>query len=165
MSIGPGGGAASELDAIRLEYESSLSWRVTRPLRALGRGARTLRPAAPERRAVEPPPGRYDAWLADERLARLDAVCAGGAPEHFARFRELETDLWALLLTQEYNAHPHIRALLPDVPDPSLQELWNGASGARWPPRARRSTNAFGSAAAARWPARGSSTSAAAGAG
>ncbi len=131
MSIGPGGGAASELDAIRLEYESSLSWRVTRPLRALGRGARTLRPAAPERRAVEPPPGRYDAWLADERLARLDAVCADGAPEHFARFRELETDLWALLLTQEYNVHPHIRALLPDVPDPSLQELWNGASGAR----------------------------------
>jgi SAM-dependent methyltransferase len=131
MSIGPGGGAASELDAVRLEYESSLSWRVTRPLRALGRGARTLRPSAAEGPAVDPSPGRYDAWLGDERLARIDAACADGAPERFALFRELETDLWALLLTQEYTVHPHIRALLPDVPDPALQELWNGASGAR----------------------------------
>jgi SAM-dependent methyltransferase len=131
MSIGPGGGTASELDAVRREYESSLSWRVTRPLRALGRGARTVRPAAPETPPVEPSEGRYDAWLGDERLARIDAACADGGPERFALFRELETDLWALLLTQEYTVHPHIRALLPGVPDPALQELWNGASGAR----------------------------------
>jgi SAM-dependent methyltransferase len=131
MSIGPGGGAASELDAVRREYESSLSWRVTRPLRALGRGARTLRPASPAEPRLEPTPGRYDAWLDDERLARIDAACAEGGPEQFALFREVETDLWALLLTQEYTLHPHIRALLPDVPDPALQELWNGASGAR----------------------------------
>jgi hypothetical protein len=131
MSIGPGGGAASELDAVRREYESSLSWRVTRPLRALGRGARALRGPAPTEPPVEPSPGRYDAWLDDERLGRIDAACAGGGPERFALFRELETDLWALLLTQEYTVHPHVRALLPDVPDPALQELWNGASGAR----------------------------------
>jgi SAM-dependent methyltransferase len=131
MSIGPGGGAASELDAVRREYESSLSWRLTRPLRALGRGARTVRRTAPPEPAVEPSPGRYDAWLDEERLARIDAACADGGPERFALFRGLETDLWALLLTQEYTVHPHIRALLPDVPDPALQELWNGASGAR----------------------------------
>jgi SAM-dependent methyltransferase len=131
MSIGPGSGVASELDVVRREYESSLSWRVTRPLRALRRGARGLRPAAPEAPRVEPASGRYDAWLGDERLARIDAACAGGGPDRLALFRELETDLWALLLTQEYTVHPHIRALLPDVPDPALQELWNGASGAR----------------------------------
>jgi SAM-dependent methyltransferase len=131
MPIGPGSGAASELDVLRREYESSLSWRVTRPLRALGRGARALRPTGPEEPRVEGPPGRYDAWLDDERLARIDAACAEGGPERYALFRELETDLWALLLTQEYTVHPHIRALLPDVPDPALQELWNGASGAR----------------------------------
>lgn len=127
MSIGPGNGAASELDVLRREYESSLSWRVTRPLRALGRAVR--RP--PAETTPPEPPGRYDAWLGDERLARIDEACASGGPERYALFRELETDLWALLLTQEYSVHPHIRALLPDVPDPALQELWNGASGAR----------------------------------
>jgi SAM-dependent methyltransferase len=129
MSIGPGNGAASELDVLRREYESSLSWRVTRPLRALGRGARALRPAAPAEPVPAPVAGRYDAWLDDPRLERIDAACAAGGG--FELFRELETDLWALLLTQEYTVHPHIRALLPDVPDPALQELWNGASGAR----------------------------------
>src|SRR5919109_85156 len=75
-------------------------------------------------------PQRYDSWLeqiAGERLAEIDARCADGGA--FALFADLDVDLWALLLTKEYDAYPNIRALLPDLPDPSLQELWNGASG------------------------------------
>ena len=52
-----------------------------------------------------------------------------GRAGRFALFSELDVDLWALLLTQEYRAYPNIRALLPAVPDPSLQERWNGVSG------------------------------------
>jgi trans-aconitate methyltransferase len=37
--------------------------------------------------------------------------------------------VWALLLTQEYRAYPHIRALLSSVPVPALQARWNGLSG------------------------------------
>jgi SAM-dependent methyltransferase len=36
-----------------------------------------------------------------------------------------------MLLTREYDNYPNIRALLPEVPDPTLQELWNGTSGVR----------------------------------
>jgi SAM-dependent methyltransferase len=87
------------------------------------------------RRRVPAPSSRsgYDSWLEqfhDERLAPIEAACADGRPDHFALFRELDADLWALLLTQEYEAYPNIRALLPDVPDRSLQQLWNGTSGA-----------------------------------
>ncbi len=77
-------------------------------------------------------PGRYDSWLEHlhgETLGRIDAACADAGPEGFALFRDLDVDLWALLLTQDYEAYPNIRALLPDVPDRSLQELWNGLSG------------------------------------
>jgi SAM-dependent methyltransferase len=79
-----------------------------------------------------PAPERLDSWLMDihgERLAALDAPCAKGGDERYALFRELETDLWALLLTQQYDVFPNIRALLPDAPDVALQELWNGTSG------------------------------------
>jgi SAM-dependent methyltransferase len=129
-------GLSSELDLLRHEYESSLSWRVTRPLRALGRLARG-RGRTPE---SEPSPspftfgaGRYDSWLEHfhgDRLGPIDAACARGGPERFALFRDLDLDLWALLLTQEYEVYPNIRAVLPNVPDASLQEVWNGASGA-----------------------------------
>jgi hypothetical protein len=74
-------------------------------------------------------PDRLDAWLEHlhgQRLTAIDAACAGGGPECFALFADLDTDLWALLLTQEYDAYPNIRALLPSVPDSALQELWNG---------------------------------------
>jgi hypothetical protein len=130
MAIGPGPGAASELDAIRREYESSLSWRLTRPLRALRRAARggTGAPAEPAPRASAD--GRYDSWLQSTHgatLAALDAACA--TDPRLELFRALDDDLWALLLTQEYTAYPHIRARLPAVPEPGLQELWNGASG------------------------------------
>jgi SAM-dependent methyltransferase len=77
-------------------------------------------------------PGRQDSWLEHlhgDRLAAIDAACAGGGPECFALFRDLDTDVWALLLTQEYELYPNIRALLPSVPDTALQELWNGTSG------------------------------------
>jgi SAM-dependent methyltransferase len=79
-----------------------------------------------------PAPERLDSWLEHvhgERLAAIDAACAEGGDERYRLFRGLETDLWALLLTREYDAFPNLGALLPDVPDPSLQELWNGTSG------------------------------------
>jgi SAM-dependent methyltransferase len=84
-------------------------------------------PAVPE-----PPALRLDAWLEHyhgERLRRLDAACADGAPEPLALFRDLDADLWALLLTQQYDAYPNIRALLPAMPEPWLQTGWNGTSG------------------------------------
>ena len=95
------------------------------PFRALRLRARALR-----RRATPGP--RYDSWLEHfygDQLERIDAACRDAGPEAFALFRDLEADLWALLLTQEYDAYPSIRALLPDVPDATLQQRWNGASG------------------------------------
>jgi SAM-dependent methyltransferase len=95
-----------------------------------------IRRALRSRATRSPPaslaPGRYDSWLEHlhgEHLAAIDAACDGGGPECFALFRDLDVDLWALLLTREYDVYPNIRALLPSVPDPSLQELWNGTSG------------------------------------
>ena len=88
------------------------------------------------RRNAQPTPGApargYD-WalqsLYGERLEALDAACSEGGPDCYALFRDLDADLWALLLTQEYEAYPGIRSFLPDVPDPALQQLWNGTSG------------------------------------
>jgi SAM-dependent methyltransferase len=133
MSSGPS--CSSELELLRRRYESSLSWRVTRPLRAVGRLARWKRPPAEQDAASSPSftAGRYDSWLEHfygEELEQIDAACADGGPECFALFRDLDQDLWALLLTQEYELYPNIRALLPDVPERELQLLWNGASGA-----------------------------------
>jgi SAM-dependent methyltransferase len=79
-----------------------------------------------------PDPPDYDWWLPHlfgETLDELDALCAGAGPEAFARFRDLDDDLWAVLLSQEYTLYPNIRALLPDAPDADLQQEWNGASG------------------------------------
>jgi SAM-dependent methyltransferase len=106
------------------------SGRVTWPLRAIGRRARSLRSADARRPSR---PDGFDTWLVHfhgDRLRRIDAACEDGRPEHYALFRELDMDLWALLLTREYEAFPNIRALLPKVPEASLQQLWNGASGA-----------------------------------
>src|SRR2546423_9325309 len=78
--------------------------------------------------------GRCDSWLEQfhgDELERIDAACANGSPDSHALFRELDSDAWALLLTQEYDLYPNIRALLPDVPDRSLQALWNGTSGVK----------------------------------
>jgi SAM-dependent methyltransferase len=94
--------------------------RIARALRArVGRGARTG--LAPD---------RYDSWLEHlyrDQLTEIDAACAAGGS--YGLFRDLDADLWALLLTKEYDAYPNIRALLPDMPEAPLQELWNGASG------------------------------------
>lgn len=80
-----------------------------------------------------PASSRHDSWLKAfwaPELERIDAACARRGDDVFALFRELDSDLWALLLTQEYDAYPNIKAVLPDVPDRPLQETWNGASGA-----------------------------------
>jgi SAM-dependent methyltransferase len=124
MSTGP----STALEQVRREYESSLSWRVTRPLRAVGRAVRGARRAVPQEAA----PARFDAVLEQvdgERLRRIDAACRGAGPEAYALFRDLDSDVWALLLTQQHTSLPNIGALLPTVPEPAFQELWNGASG------------------------------------
>ena len=117
-------------------------------------------------------PDRLDAWLEHlygEQLTAIDAACAGGGPECFALFADLDTDLWALLLTQEYDAYPHIRALLPSVPDARCRSCGTAPAGSRWPPRARRSMTGCAGAsratATAPWPTPASWTSGAAGAG
>jgi SAM-dependent methyltransferase len=114
---------------------SRLGARVNGPLHALGRRARALARRLGEQGAGAPlrPATRYDEWLRScggERLDRIEVACASGGPECYARFRELDADVWALLLTREYDGYPNIRALLPGVPDPGLQEMWNGAAGA-----------------------------------
>src|ERR1700722_11715093 len=140
MPTTPSAGAHSELDRVRHEYESSASWRVTRPLRAAGRLVRRFEGSgvprgAPGATNTPPAPlhGSYDAWLSQffgEQLEAIDAACADGAVERFALFRDLSDDLWALLLTRDYALYPNVRALLPDMPEPWIQQLWNGASGA-----------------------------------
>ena len=79
-------------------------------------------------------PERYDSWLETffaEPLTRLDGTCVGAGPQALKRFAELDSHLWGLLLTQQYDCFPAIKALLPDVPDVDLQATWNGATGAR----------------------------------
>jgi len=101
--------------------------RLARPLRAIGRG----RHPPPSDQDAEPrPEERIDSWLEHyygEQLAELDAACA--ADGSYAHFRDLDDDLWSLLLTQQYEVYPNIRAVLPRMPPRELQEMWNGASG------------------------------------
>jgi SAM-dependent methyltransferase len=134
MSSGVSGANVGELEGLRREYESSLSWRVTRPLRAAGRLGRRLIPPPPREDGSERSrQDRFDGWLEhffSERLAAIDAACSQQTGhEQYALFRDLDDDLWALLLTQQYELYPHIRACLPRMPDPELQEHWNGRSG------------------------------------
>jgi SAM-dependent methyltransferase len=98
-------------------------------LRALGRRARALRTRPGEQ--LDGYEARHDSWLEllDDQLGPIEAACASAGADSFALFRELDDDVWALLLTQEYDTYPNIRALLPRVPEPSFQELWNGNSG------------------------------------
>ena len=112
--------------------EARISW----PLRRIGgAGRRRLgRTSEPGVATPTPEPGPFDSWLSHfhgERLERIDAACAGAGPEAFALFSGLDDDLWAVLLAREYELYPNIRALLPEMPEVSLQALWNGWTGMR----------------------------------
>lgn len=104
---------------------------------AAKRVARKLAGTALGRRAVTslrtaPAPARLDEWLVPlfgEELSRIEAEVKGAGPEGYASFRDLDDDLWSLLLTKEYEAYPGIRGFLPDLPEPALQQMWNGTSG------------------------------------
>lgn len=134
MSLGLPDGEHADLARLRREYETSLSWRLTRPIRAVGRVSRALRSEKSSHEELErPAEDRVDAWLEQfygEPLDAIDAACAeGSSDECYALFRDLDDDVWGLLLTQQYQLYPHIRGILPGMPEPELQEIWNGASG------------------------------------
>ena len=75
--------------------------------------------------------GPFDAWLSlfDDRLAELEETCEREREAALPRFRELDDDLWTVLLTRSYARYPAIRESMPLLPDPDLQLRWNGASG------------------------------------
>lgn len=96
-------------------------------------GLQPLREAHRTERGFGSPHVALDSWLEHfygKELAALDAACAGGeGDDPYRLFRDLDDELWAMLLTQQYGLYPHIRSVLPDMPEAALQELWNGASG------------------------------------
>jgi SAM-dependent methyltransferase len=104
---------------------------------AAARAARRLAATRFGRRAVDtlrPAPGEggLDQWLKPlfgDRLDRIEAGIEGAGPEGYAAFRDLDDDLWSLLLTLDYEGWPGIRSYLPGLPDPALQQMWNGTSG------------------------------------
>ena len=78
-----------ELDRLRREYEDSTSWRLTRPVRALGRAARALSairsrdPDVPRSTEMAADLG-LDSWLEHfygERLQAIDSACAAATPD------------------------------------------------------------------------------------
>jgi len=99
--------------------------------------ARRLAGTGLGRRAVtslrtDPSPARLDEWLVPlfgEELSRIEGTLPGAGVEGYREFRDLDDDLWSLLLTKEYEAFPGIREFLPGHPDPALQQTWNGTSG------------------------------------
>ncbi|MGK2955047.1 MAG: class I SAM-dependent methyltransferase [Solirubrobacterales bacterium] len=104
---------------------------------AASRAARRLAGTALGRRAVsslrtDPSPARLDDWIVPlfgDELDRIDAAVKEAGPEGYREFRNLDDDLWSMLLTLDYDAYPGIRSYLPDLPEPALQEMWNGTSG------------------------------------
>ena len=90
------------------------------------------------RRAVEsvkqgPGATGLDDWLVPlfgNELERIDSAVADAGPEAYSEFRDLDDELWSLLLTLDYESFPGIRGFLPDLPAPELQQMWNGTSGA-----------------------------------
>jgi SAM-dependent methyltransferase len=75
-----------------------------------------------------------DSWLTSiwgPELEAIDRKLAEVGPriDNFALFRDLDDDLWALLLGRRYSTYKSILETLPHLPDPSLQQRWNGAHG------------------------------------
>lgn len=74
----------------------------------------------------------YDSWLGHyygDLLGDLDALCRRGEAFDFSWFRELDDDLWTILLGKEYSLYPNLRRALPDLPEREVQERWNGRGG------------------------------------
>ncbi|MBN8867460.1 MAG: class I SAM-dependent methyltransferase [Solirubrobacterales bacterium] len=95
---------------------------------ALGRFRRRPPEATPE----EIGHSDLDRWLVPLFGPQLEAIegrIEGRGAEGYREFRELDDDLWSLLLTLEYDAFPGIRSFLPELPPRAIQEQWNGASG------------------------------------
>ena len=106
---------------------SSIGVALAKRLAQSERGRRLIESLRTER-----PEPRFDGWLTsyfDDQLSDLDAASAGAGTEAYQLFRDLDDDLWTLLLSRSYESYPNIRALLPELPDPSLQRRWNGAAG------------------------------------
>jgi len=107
MSIGSPGAASGEVDRLRQEYEASLSWRLTGPLRAAGRlgGARRARPS-PAGASPAPPRDVLDSWLDHfygDQLPAIDAACAGMTAAD-------QPALFAALAEPRYLFAPHVAA-------------------------------------------------------
>jgi SAM-dependent methyltransferase len=127
------GGGLAKLRSLGGSHRSTLAARTAPLRRRVHEAARRLR-GQPTGRSSPPAlaSDRYDSWLQTfwgDELQRIDAACVGAGPEALALFRGLDADLWALLLTREYDLYPGIKALLPELPDVALQATWNGASG------------------------------------
>jgi SAM-dependent methyltransferase len=75
--------------------------------------------------------GPFDPWLSlfDDELRELDAACRSEGLAALRRFRDLDDDLWTILLSRSYEGYPGIRQTLPRLPSPELQLRWNGAAG------------------------------------
>jgi SAM-dependent methyltransferase len=75
-----------------------------------------------------------DSWLTSLYGPELEAIDrelaeVGPSLDNYALFRELDDDVWALLLGRRYSTYRSILETLPHVPEPSLQKRWNGAHG------------------------------------
>jgi hypothetical protein len=137
------------------------------PTRALQRVKRALRrPTLPSPQAAAP--GAYDGWLEllDDVLGPIDAACAAGERDLVALCGDLDLELWALLVTQEYRRYSHLRAVLPSVPatcrpagsTAATQSSRSSTSAARTACR-RRSPAATSSSSACRSTSRSTSRS------
>ena len=136
--------------------------------------ARRVARSAPGRRLIaamqdDRPDPPLDEWLAhyfDARLSELDAACAGAGPEALPLFRDLDDDLWALLLPST-RVTPISARCCPSSPSDRFRCAGTAPRGSSSSTRARRSTcgRRSGSREARRWRSRTRrcSTSAAAG--
>ncbi len=75
-----------------------------------------------------------DSWLTSlygRELEPIDRELAQVGPslDNYALFRDLDDDVWALLLSRRYSTYKSILETLPHVPEPALQVSWNGAHG------------------------------------